>query len=375
MRHVFLKLQRALLMLAERVGWAIRSHSSLETIIAQTIRRDGPLTLERYMQMALHHPDYGYYRRGSPIGKNGDFGTFPEISQLFTDMVGAWCYHAWESLGRPPEFILCELGPGRGTMLADALRLVNQQETFHQAMRLYLLESSQTLRMLQREKLAQYQPTYLENLADLPPLPLILLANEFFDTLPIKQFIKTPAGWREHLVTHDGKALKLIEAETTSAVTFLPHQAVYKDAPIGAVFETSPQAQRMMEQIAKHLHQHRGLALIIDYGYTKPTLQGSLTAWSLHGCVDILTAPGQVDVTANVDFLALRYSAEQSGLRVDGPIWQGDFIQKMGVMLRVDLLKQHADATTRQAIDDDLKRLLDPQGISRNFGVLSVRLP
>lgn len=362
-------------MLAERVGRAVRKCSPLETILEQTIVRDGPITLERYMELVLHHPDYGYYRRGNPIGKNGDFGTFPEISQLFTDMVGAWCYHAWESLGQPEEFILCELGPGRGTMLADALRLVIQHKKFHRGMRLYLLESSQTLRMLQGEKLAQYQPAYLENLADLPPLPLILLANEFFDTLPIKQFVKTPAGWRERLITHDGKALKLIEAETTTALTFLPHQALYEDAPRGAVFETSPQAQRMMEDIAKHMQKNQGLALIIDYGYTKPALQGSLTAWSLHGCVDILTAPGQVDVTANVDFLALRHSAEHSGLRVDGPIWQGDFIQKMGVMLRVDLLKQQADTPTRQAIDADLKRLLDPQGISRNFGVLSVRSP
>ena len=302
----------------------------LAGIIRVLIEKSGPISLARYMELALQHPEHGYYRKGDPLGGGGDFVTAPEISQMFGEMIGLWCVEAWRAMGKPEHFILAELGPGRGTLMQDTLRATAKIHGFHQAMELYLMESSETLRASQQEKLAVHLPAYIDDLEKLPPMPALIVANEFFDALPIRQFEKTAEGWRERLVMADGDELEIVLAPPDqSFMLFIPESE--REKPIGTVHEASLPALAVMKQLAKHIAAHGGAALIVDYGYAVPAGKATLQATSGHRHADVLERPGEVDLTAHVDFSALKQVAQAQGAAVQGPIGQGEFLQVLGI--------------------------------------------
>jgi NADH dehydrogenase [ubiquinone] 1 alpha subcomplex assembly factor 7 len=326
-------------------------------VLRDVIQAEGPITVEQYMQIVLHHPQHGYYSHGDPLGVDGDFGTSPEISQMFGEMIGVWCLEVWQQMGEPDPFILLELGPGRGTLLKDLFRATQKIQPFHKALRLHLLECNATLRLIQLAKLADHAPTYIADLAALPPLPVLAISNEFFDTFPLRQFMRTDSGWRERLVTmKSGKLVFMdgVEIEKPCKNPFSEREAI---APKGWTCETSPQSLSMVGQLAAHMAAHGGAGLIVDYGYASPSGKNTLFAVRDHKPFDILASPGEADVTAEVDFEAFRYAAESQGARVVGPTSQGDFLRAMGIELRAALLQHLAPEEHTENIHKDFLRL------------------
>lgn len=332
--------------------------SYLDGLIRETIRAEGPLSVARYMQLALQHPDYGYYVQGCPIGARGDFVTAPEISQMFGELIGLWCAQVWMQMGSPSAFTLLEMGPGRGTLMADALRATARVPGFHKAMQLTLLESNATLREAQSEKLAAYAPHFLSDLDALPAQPLLVVANEFFDALPIHQYRRTEKGWHEVLIGLAGEALAFVLSDQPVLLP-LPEQPAF--------YEVCPAAITYVQQLAAHIAKHQGAALVIDYGYQSPSGHDTLQAVSGHTCADPLEGAGTRDLTAHVDFSALRLAAEKQGLTTSAVIGQGDFLRNLGIDIRARQLKMAGGVDESYQIDADLARLTDEKEMGALF--------
>jgi NADH dehydrogenase [ubiquinone] 1 alpha subcomplex assembly factor 7 len=347
--------------------------SELGRLIARRIAFTGPISMADFMSEALGHPRFGYYRRAMPLGAAGDFTTAPEISQMFGELLGAWLTERWLAMGRPAPVRLVELGPGRGTLMADALRATRGVPGFSAALDLHLVETSAPLREAQREALAAVAPgvtpTWHERFDEVPAGPLLLVANEFFDALPVRQFHRTSEGWRERMVglAPDG-TLRLALAPGLT-----PFAAALPDAPAGAEAEISEAGRALAAAIGARLGRDGGWALIIDYGYDgnhgRPSLGSSLQAVRDHRGAGILERPGETDLSAHVDFAAL---ADAAGRPTFGPAAQGDFLCRLGITRRAYTLKRQASPEQSRAIDAALARLIAPDQMGTLFRVLAM---
>lgn len=335
----------------------------LTQYLVQEIELNGPMTIEEFMQIVLHDPTHGYYRQGIPVGKTGDFSTGPEVSQMFGEMYGLWCYQVWERMGKPDPFILLELGPGRGTLLKSMLEGMSSAKDFLSAMRLRLLESNESLRAMQLERLAVYQPVRIEKLTDLPSLPVIVIGNEFFDTFPLRQFMKTRHGWRERLVGVKKGKLILIYGDVIEKPVGLGDDSIFKNSDH---YEISPLSLDYVATISAHIAKHGGAALLIDYGYDEPIGEDTLFAFCKHVRTGILHRPGETDVTADVDLGALSRVARDHGLRALGSKGQGAFFKALGIDVRALQLKLHSPGH-EASIDDELHRLTHPSVMGEWF--------
>nr|WP_282449325.1 class I SAM-dependent methyltransferase [Roseibium sp. CAU 1639] len=341
--------------------------------IRARIAAEGPLTVAQYMSVCLGDPDHGYYTTREPFGGEGDFVTAPEISQMFGELVGAACLSAWQALGSPSRFELVELGPGRGTLMADLLRMACLRPAFVEAARLNMVETSPRLRQIQSETLnrAPLQPDFRDRIQDVPQGPLILVANEFFDALPIHQFIRTQDGWRERQVGLTG-AGELTFGIGTARLPDSAVPAALATAPEGTIFETQPAANAVAEEIGRRIADHGGAALFIDYGYLKTAPGDTLQALYKHAHDDVLAHPGEADLTAHVNFEALAAAAVKGGATVLPPLTQGDFLLRSGLLERAGSLgagKSHQDQET---IRDAVERLAAPAQMGDLFKVLAV---
>ncbi|MGE0095109.1 MAG: class I SAM-dependent methyltransferase [Alphaproteobacteria bacterium] len=347
--------------------------SALAALLRDIIAKDGPITVERYMAEALGHPAHGYYVTRDPLGATGDFTTAPEISQMFGEMIGLWCVATWRRMGAPSPFVLAELGPGRGTLMADALRAARLDPRFLEAARLHLVETSPVLRERQGAALAAHRPAWHGDFGAVPSGPLLLIANEFFDALPIRQFERTADGWRERLVGHDADRFTFVLSSRK------PDETLPGDAPVGAIMETSPTSVRVMHDIGERIARHGGAALVIDYGYvrTDKTRAWGDTFQALRGHKrhDPLEAPGQADLTAHVDFAALARAAHDAGAATHGPLPQGLFLKALGIELRALRLARDATQEQRAAIDAALHRLIHADGMGLLFKALAAAHP
>ena len=340
--------------------------SELGRLIARRIALTGPISIADFMAEALGHPRLGYYRTALPLGASGDFTTAPEISQMFGELLGAWLAERWQAMGEPRPVRLVELGPGRGTLMADALRATRAVAGFQDAIDLHLVEINEQMRALQRVALAQATPTWHARLEDVPPGPTLLIANEFFDALPVRQFEKTPRGWVERMVglAADGETLRLALAPGLT-----PYAGLLPDAPAGAQAELSEAGRALATTIGGRLRRDGGWALIVDYGHDRGGLGASLQAVRGHRGAGILERPGETDLSAHVDFAAL---AEATAMPTFGPVGQGDFLRRLGIMQRAETLKRRADAAERHAIDAALARLIAPDQMGTLFRVMAV---
>ncbi len=354
------------------------SKSPLMPVIAQAIREEGPMTLQRYMDIVLQHPTYGYYRQNDPIGIGKDFGTAPEVTQMFGEMMGIWCVDAWQKMGQPESFVLLELGPGHGTMMNDLLRFTESYPEFRHAIKLRLFESNATLREMQKQKLEQYRPIFLDRLEDLDPLPLIVLANEFFDNISTRQFIKLDDGWHETVIClAKGKlALGLNDIPLPDHPDALEKEFgdEKKDIPANWVHEFSEPSRDIIRKLAVHIVRHGGAAAIVDYGYVKPKGEGTVDSWRTARAGDILKSPGEADVTADVDFRALALIAEKEGAIVEEIVGQGEFLSKQGLYTRARFLKERGSKEARKHIDEAL-RILVQSDVGKIWKVLALRAP
>ena len=340
--------------------------TELGRLIARRIALAGPMTVADFMAEALGHPRLGYYRRAMPLGTAGDFTTAPEISQMFGEILGAWLAERWLAMGRPAAVKLIELGPGRGTLMADALRVTRGVPGFHAAIGLHLVEINQPLRAAQQAALAAWRPAWHERFDDVPAGPALVIANEFFDALPVRQFHKTPRGWSERMVglAPDGETLCFALAPgVTPFARFLP------EAPAGAEAEICEAERALAAAIGARLRRDGGWALIVDYGRDASGPGSSLRAVRGHRGANILDRPGEADLSAHVDFAAL---AAAAGARVFGPIGQGDFLRRLGIAHRAETLKAAAATSQRAAIDAALARLIAPDQMGTLFRVLAV---
>ena len=339
--------------------------NELGRLIARRIALTGPIPIADFMAEALGHPRLGYYRRAAPLGAAGDFVTAPEISQMFGELLGAWLAERWQAMGSPGVVRLVELGPGRGSLMADALRATRGVPGFHAALDLHLVEINETLRAAQQARLAGLRPTWHERFEDVPAGPLLLIANEFFDALPVRQFEKTRRGWTERMVglAEDGETLVFALAPGVS-----PFSSHLPEASIGAQAEISEAGRSLAAAIGARVTRDGGWALIVDYGYDRGH-GTSLQAVRAHRGTGILDRPGETDLSAHVDFAAL---AAATGARTFGPAGQGDFLNRLGIAHRAQTLKARATTEQRLAIDTGLQRLIAADQMGTLFRVLAV---
>lgn len=348
-------------------------------VLLGRIALSGPLTVADYMAEALGHPRFGYYATRDPLGAAGDFVTAPEISQMFGELIGLWCAVVWRAMGRPDPVHWGELGPGRGTLIADALRAGRTVPGFVEAARLHLVETSPVLRRLQAATLARaeppHPPLWHADLSGIADGPLILVANEFLDALPIRQYVRTAAGWHERLVTADanGGGLAWALSPPLSRPPLLSPAVL--DAPVGAVAEVSPAVIGVVDAIGRRLAEAGGAALIVDYGHARSAAGDTLQAVRGHAYHDPLADPGQADLTAHVDFETVLRAGAEAGARPFGPLPQGLFLERLGLGARAEALLAGADPAQAEAIRTARHRLTAPEQMGSLFKAVSLQHP
>ncbi len=328
--------------------------SPLGETIRSMIETEGPLPFDQFMQLALGHPQHGYYMSRDPFGARGDFVTSPEISQMFGELLGLWAAETWARIGCPSSLRLVELGPGRGTLMADALRACQVAPEFMKSLaEVCLVETSAVLRKIQEDKLADYDGPlgWYDSLDQVPPGPTIFIANEFFDALPVRQFIRVEEGWCEKLVgvNEDGTFFFGLSPE--------PDPLIHAPAPVGYVLEIGAAGHQFAASLAARIADHGGAAIIVDYGHTQTTYGETVQAMRNHRAVDPLSDPGECDITAHVDFASLARAANATGARVFGPITQADFLNRLGIVQRAEALKRNASPLQGIKISRELTRL------------------
>jgi len=338
---------------------------TLKDRVRETIALEGPITVERYMDLCLRH----YYATRDPLGSSGDFTTAPEISQMFGELIGLWMLEVWNGMGRPAPCRLVELGPGRGTLMADLLRATKLLPDFRNAATVHLVETSPALRQRQQAALAPsgYSVQWHDRLEDVPEGTTLLVANEFFDALPVRQFLATGRGWCERQVGLEGE--RLIFGLRPEA-----EPALGTPLRLDDVLEWPAASVDIMGAMAGRIARDGGAALIFDYGYWGPAFGDTLQALKQHQPVAPLDEPGEADLTTHVDFHRLAQAAAAQGARVHGLGTQGDFLQALGIGARASALKARATPAQAADIDQALARLTErgPTGMGELFKVLAV---
>jgi NADH dehydrogenase [ubiquinone] 1 alpha subcomplex assembly factor 7 len=341
----------------------------LEREIRAIIETEGPMTVSDYMQLCLGHPRYGYYVTRDPLGARGDFVTAPEVSQMFGELIGAWAATVWRQMGSPAKIHLVELGPGRGTLMADALRAATGMPDFLHAVSVHLVETNPVLCALQEKTLANVAVSIAWHRAveELPDGPVIAIANEFVDALPVGQFIKDRDGWHARMIgIADGKL-----AFTVSPDALFGHAGT--ELPSGTILER--RQDQPIAQLSRRLAADGGAALIIDYGHTESGFGDTLQAVRAHKFADPLEMPGEADLTAQVDFAALAVTATRQGAATQGPVPQGAFLHAVGIERRAERLKSKATPQQTADIDTALARLTAPDQMGELFKVMAIADP
>lgn len=345
---------------------------SAETLIRKTIRSNGPITVAEYMKIALSDPEHGYYMRKDPLGVQGDFTTSPEIAQVFGEVIGAWCAAQWIIMGKP-QTVLCELGPGRGTLMGDALRATKNIPGFHEAISVHLVETSPTLQEKQWNTLAGKHLSlhWHKDFSAVPQGALLLIANEFFDALPIRQFIHDDVRWSERMVglNHVGK-LRFVPQPIPNT----ENNGVFP-ASDDNFYEYSEASLKIVNSIARRMAKYGGAGLFIDYGYTGGRRADTLQAVKAHQYHEVLAEPGNADLTAHVDFTALARAAAQGGAKPWDVVPQGLFLSAIGAGTRTAALCEKASSEQKSAMISALERLVSPDKMGDLFKVLCITHP
>ncbi|MCZ8259817.1 MAG: SAM-dependent methyltransferase [Beijerinckiaceae bacterium] len=346
--------------------------SMLENEIVAEIRANGPMGIDRFMALALGHPRHGYYMTRDPFGMAGDFVTAPEISQIFGELLGLFAAIGWQLLGEPSRVALVELGPGRGTLMADALRAARALPGFTSCLEVHLVEMSPVLQRAQADTLKEsgHRVNWHASIESLPEdRPLLILANEFFDALPIRQFQRLGAEWRERLVGigKDGQLALGLDRNAAQGLTL--------DAPENTVFETSPISLDIMKRLAGRLVAQGGHLLAVDYGHAQFSFGETLQAVRKHQFASVLTNPGEADITAHVDFASLAIAARRAGAKDHPVLTQATLLERLGIHHRAGILRPKAE--NPEEIDAAVERLAGtgPGGMGQLFKALAISSP
>lgn len=347
--------------------------------IKTIIRANGPISVTDYFSLCLADPQHGYYRTREPFGPAGDFVTAPEISQLFGEMLGIFIVHAWQRHGTPANVRFVEVGPGRGTMMSDMLRVIQRlAPPLYETMSVHLVETSERLRDVQQEKLSAHggKLSWHADFDTVPPGFTLIAANELFDAIPIRQFVRTPTGFRERVVGLDADdELSFTVGVATLDPALLP--SGHQNVAAGTVFEIAPARQAVMTALCERLTAHGGTALIIDYGHMATAFGDTLQAVRMHEYDPALAHPGEADLTSHVDFQHLAETARAAGAYINGCVHQGDFLVGLGIMERAGVLGKDREENIQSGIQLAVDRLAGAgEGkMGELFKVLAVSSP
>lgn len=353
--------------------------NALEKYLSKLISAQGPLPLSRFMAEALGHPNYGYYMSQTPFGEKGDFITAPEISQTFGEMIGLWQAGNWLNMGSPNKVHLAELGPGRGTLMQDALRAMKIVPGLLDAVEIHLVEMSPRLRQQQQENLSEFKPPlWHDQVSDLlkaaKDAPLLLIANEFFDALPIRQFEKGRQGWHERLVGLSPEAeLALCLAPVPCSLSLIP-EALHA-AKSGTVVEICPLGETIVTELSCHIRDNGGAALLIDYGHSRHGSGDTLQAMKNHHYYSVFKNVGEADLTAHVNFQVLKEITLKNGAKVHGPATQGDFLHAIGIGSRTQSLLKTARDDQKEIILTAYQRLTEDKHMGQLFKAMAIVNP
>ncbi len=327
------------------------------------------MDLGEYMALCLSHPQHGYYMTRDPFGVGGDFTTAPEISQLFGEMIGVWLADVWAQMGKPSEFILLECGPGRGTLMADILRATKKVSGFHEAAKVHLMEISPVLIESQRANLAGYDTRWISDLTQLDSTsPVLVVANEFLDALPVRQLERKGADVFERVVSllpdeSLGITLKPIDGSIAPYI-----RSVRGDG----IIEISPVLNQFVRSVANLLKKQKGAALFIDYGHVKTGMGDTIQAVKSHRFESIFDTPGHADLTAHVDFENVQNIARAEGVATHGAVSQGGFLRSLGIEVRAQMLKLGLNEEKAEQLESGLNRLIDTEQMGMLFKVLAL---
>jgi NADH dehydrogenase [ubiquinone] 1 alpha subcomplex assembly factor 7 len=345
---------------------------TLPELIDMQIRTSGPMSVASYMALCLTHPTKGYYKADDPLGVAGDFVTAPEISQMFGELIGFFFVNLWQQMGSPKAFTLLELGPGRGTLMADMLRVACRAEGFRDALDLRLFETNPALIAEQNARLEPYEPKWIDSFEKVGDGPLLVVANEFFDALPIRQFVRMEDGWHERMVGLDDGQRRFGLNPTPIPVTAMPEAVA--NAETNAVFEVGLANGEVMKRLAGVVSTQGGAILAIDYGYGRTQTGETLQGVRKHAYTDVLDAPGEVDLSAHVDFEALGAVAAKAGLAVQPLTTQGQFLTRLGITERAKALSA-ANPGSAADIAAARARLVAPEQMGNLFKAFCAASP
>ncbi|MEE9313208.1 MAG: class I SAM-dependent methyltransferase [Rhizobiaceae bacterium] len=345
--------------------------SSLLEEIRTQIENEGPLSIADFMALCLTHPKYGYYTTSNPIGKAGDFITAPEISQMFGELIGIWCLEVWRKLGSPAVFNLVEFGPGHGTLMADLLRAANTVPEFIKAANVHLIEISPKLIKKQKQTLNEHQQSikWIDSISALPCAPTIIVANEFLDALPFRQWVKHEGQWYERAVGFKNGKLTYTLRPSKPDEQELPPEHLLK--PDGSIFETSPAREALISDTAHILKAQTGAALFIDYGHLKSGFGDTFQAVSDHSFSAPLENIGKSDLTNHVDFAPLVKLANRAGCAVPPSITQSQFLLSLGLLERAGALGAEKDYQAQEKLRLAVERLAAPEHMGELFKVMA----
>ncbi len=353
--------------------------SGLADILRRIIDSHGPLDVGQFMALCAAHRGAGYYHRRETIGLAGDFVTAPEISQTFGELIGLALAAYWQRADHRRGIALVELGPGRGTLMADLWRATAGVPGFHEAVRaVHLVEISSSLRQLQERTLRGLPLVFHEDIAELPrDLPLYLVANEFFDSLPMRQFVRTAEGLRERRVAVDERGTFgfVLDPRPLPLATLETMELAEGSAPEGAVVEIAPAREALIADLAARVAEQGGLAYLVDYGFDRPQWADTLQAVARHRRVDPLAMPGEADLSSHVDFAALLRATRGSGTRRYGPVPQGVFLRRLGIEARLAALSARVRPAQAAELAAGVRRLIDDESMGRLFKVLAMAGP
>lgn len=317
------------------------------------------MSVADYMAECLFNPNHGYYVTNDPFGEKGDFITAPDISQIFGELTASWLIQAWQNLGKPSPFTLCEIGPGRGVWMQDIIAPISKlQPEMFEAMDVVLIEKSTKLAAAQAKRLENLpiKVKWLNDLSDLPSNNSLIIANELFDAIPIRQYVKTNQAWQERVVALDADDnFVFVNGTGSLSEKLLPLNAAA--APEGTIFEYAPAREALAQQIAEHINQYGGAALLIDYGHAQSDLGDTLQAVRDHAYEDVFANPGDADLTSHVDFEALNIAAKMGKAQTHQVKSQADFLLAMGLVERAGALGSDKDDQAREAITAAVHRL------------------
>ena len=343
---------------------------AIQALLYNQIAQTGPLPISQFIEIALGHPEHGYYRRQNPIGAAGDFTTAAEISGLFGEMCGVYLAHMYEIARQPDNAQIVELGPGVGSLMADMRHIWGHTMPTMTDLPIQLVETSPQLRAIQKQRIKAASIAWHNDVQSLPNAAVFGVANEFFDALPIDQAVWRQGAWRHRLVTALHGALGFVDGPALSA-SELEHWQItndHQDMIEGSISEYCPAAEPIMQQLAGQIMRHGGAYLIIDYG-KNDNFSDSLQAISAHKPVDLFYQPGNADISHWVDFSALRRAAINTGARFLGPVTQADFLLAIGLRERAENAARLCDADGRRALFAAVDRLVGTHHMGSAFKV------